>query len=191
MFSKNNESDDPGSALNGSMGKDNGCQTACKEVTDEECERRSMAACVHLDNADSVELSVNVKYQIGELNNLDNISHCSQTGLQKQCDMGKHTRHCKHAESEMDLDSSSDEETVSQPSGSHTLYWSGSSRNSKKSSSFYRKEPLKGTSAGKSSKYSFKKQIRKTRSGMFDRPNQQVVRKLRWPHRFLEYEYCS
>ena len=166
---------------------------------DKHVHKEQTIKAIHAPRQRSLE-SVNA--EIGYLNNKDMIEFCSETGVQQIENMGKDRtrKHRRSDETGSERETSSSDETST--TRSSRLRETQSSMRSTQASSFYGRDSSEDSistrkSASKSSYSSRKSSIkgkhgkRKLKSGMYDRPNEEVIRKLRWAHRYLEYTYRS
>ena len=133
-----------------------------------------------------------LRQEIGYLNNKDMVNNCRVSGTRRLNNMGKDKKDRKDRASECNSRSMS--------SRSMTKIASGSS-----SSSFYGTDMETDTnstssSSAKTSRSTVQsnsiagcRQVVKTkgkiRSGMYDKHNEEVKKKLKWPHRNLDYTY--
>ena len=130
--------------------------------------------------------------------NNDTFDICSKTGVGKNMPGNRHKNGRKTRKEESETETDSAGSSPRRPASSITSVTSRSSR----STSIYGKDSDDVTSsysarsedrASKSRIYQSKQNSKHSnlRSGMYDKPNDNIVRKMRWAHRALDYAYWA
>ena len=139
--------------------------------------------------------------ELSTLKNNENLSVSNNTGLRQLLKMNPSNGHGKDGVNgdSQDEDAASSATRSSRRSGaSSKTSWSAQSSSSKASSkttTFYGDSgdedgTMSMVSSGTSVETTYKvSKPKKVRSGMYDKPNDDIIRKMRWPHRGLEYTY--
>ena len=145
-----------------------------------------------------------LRQEVGWLNNRDLNSNCSLSGITKltmgKSKSGSSKKSDKRGQHSDKGTSSSDEGSLNSEGRSSKSGY-GSTRSSRttstaaKSASFYGRDSSE-ESAGSTKSSSrctnvTRRSRRKLKSGMYDRPNEDIIRKVKWAHRYLDYVYRS